>query len=308
MTRFRALSPLAALLAAASFSIPAQAAPATAPSALFHRLRPVQPRGRDRSPDQPRRTHHRLCPQLQRHHDRQGAADHLAGRRRERSAAAARGRLGLLFVAALVARRNPPGLCRRGGRKSATLRPLDGKRGKRAHHRPSRQPGHDRLVSRRPAHRLFDVHSGRGHDARLRPAQARGRQVGRPAPIHQRRHLPLRWRRLFQARLYADLLGARRRRLAGAADVWRDQRRRRPDRLDSRQPLGAVQRQPQQELGTRAQRERDLSRQHRWRSAGCADHPEGARRVARRVARRAPDRLCRRRRRRPLVSRIPSCR
>ena len=76
------------------------------PNPLFHRQRPVQPRGRDRSADQPRRPHHRLCAQVERHHDRQSAPDDLAGRRRDRAAAPAPRRLRFLFLAALVARRH----------------------------------------------------------------------------------------------------------------------------------------------------------------------------------------------------------
>ena len=309
MTRFRTLSPLAALLAAASFSIPAAGRAGDRPQPLFHRLRPVQPRGRDRSADQPRRTHHRLCPQVQRHHDRQGAADHLAGRRRDRPAAPAESPA-----------RAP--IRRRAGRPTEPASPMSPRRAAtrnftsagwqaaKARASPAFPTARTAIAwspdGRRIAYSMFVPDEGMTLGSA--PPKPEGAKWADPLADHQCRHLPLRWRRLFQARLYADLLGPRRRRLADAADVWRDQCRRRPDRLDSRQPLGAVQRQPQQELGTRAQRKRDLSRQHRWRNAGCADQPKGSRRVARGLSRRTPDRLCRLRRRRPLVPRIPSCR
>ena len=104
----------ALLLAAAAFAAPAAAAPATGADALFHRRRPVQPRGRDRSADQPRRTHHRLRPPVQRHHDRpaRGSTIWLVDVATGAAAPAAR-RLGLLFLAALVARRHAACLRRR---------------------------------------------------------------------------------------------------------------------------------------------------------------------------------------------------
>ena len=58
---------------AASFSGRGAAPPAGAASrarAQFHRARPVRPRGRRRSADQPGRALDRLCPPLRRHHDR----------------------------------------------------------------------------------------------------------------------------------------------------------------------------------------------------------------------------------------------
>ncbi len=48
----------------------------------------------------------------------------------------------------------------------AALRPLDGERRKRAHHRASRQPGQHRLVARRTAHRLLDVRPRRRAETR----------------------------------------------------------------------------------------------------------------------------------------------
>ena len=233
MTRFRMLSPLAALLAAASFSVPAAAAPATGPdryftgSDLFNLEVATDPQI---SPDG------RTIAYVRKSNDimtDKARADDLAGRRRNRSTAPARSRLGILFLAALVARRNAPRLRRRRRRRAAAVRALDGERDQCAHHRPARQPRHDRLVARRPPHRIFDVRARRGDAPRLRPAQAGRREMGRPARDHQRGHLPLRRRRLFQARLHPDLLGSGRRGGADAADLRSDQRRRRTDRLDS---------------------------------------------------------------------------
>ena len=62
-----------------------------------------------------------------------------------------------LILAALVAQRRPPGLCRGGGWQSAALRPLDRQWRECAHHRPSRQPGKHHLVpdGRRIAYAMF---------------------------------------------------------------------------------------------------------------------------------------------------------
>ena len=126
------------------------------------------------------------------------------------------------------------------------------------------------------------------------PPKPEGAKWADPLADHQRGHLPRRRRRLFQARLHADLLGSRRRRRAGPADLRRDQCRRRPIAWtpDSRAVLFSAN--LVEGLGARAQRERNLPRRHRRRDAGRADQPQGARRVSRRVARRPADRLCRR--------------
>ena len=275
------LSPLAMLFAASVLSAPALAAPATGPDPLFHRQRPVQPRGRDRSADQPRRPHHRLCPQVERHHDRQGALDHLAGRRRNRPAAPARSP-----APAPISRRAGRPTARRlayvaaeGGNPQLYVRWMASGESARITGLPD-SPGAIAWSpdGRRIAYTMFVPDDG--PKLGKAPRQARRRQMGRPAPGDRRGHLPHRRRRLSEARLLPDLLGAVGRRRSDPADLRRDPRRRRRF-VDAGRPLDPVQRQPVEELGARAAQQRSLSRQHRRRRARRADQPRRSRQFAR---------------------------
>ena len=252
------------------------------PDPLFHRLGPVQSRGRDRSADQPRRAHHRLRPQVQRHHDRQGAADDLAGRCRHRAAASAGGRLRLLFLAALVARRYAARLCR----------------------------------ARTAAARSFTCAGWRAAKARASPAfpTAPTASPGRPTAAASliRCSFPTKAPKLGSAppkpegAKWADPLevidavtyradgagylkpgydqifwvpadgGAPTQLTFGATNAGGADRRGRPTAASIL--FGAN---LSQELGARADRQRNLSRRHRRRRAGRADRPQGPRRRAR---------------------------
>ena len=289
MTRFRTLSPLAALLAAASFSIPAAAAPATGPdryftgSDLFNLEVATDPQI---SPDGRTIAYVRKSNDIMTDKARPTIwlVDVASGQQRPLEAGSG---------SYSSPRWSPDGtrlafVARRQWR-AAAVRPLDGER--RPDARITGLPDSPDTIAwspdgRRIAYSMFVPDEGM--TPRLRPAQARRRQMGRPARNHQRGHLPLRRRRLFQARLHPDLLGAGGRRRADPADLRRDQRRRRQIAWtpDSRSVLFSAD--LNEGLGARAERERNLPRRHQRRRAGRAHQPQRPRRLSRRVARRPP--------------------
>ena len=156
----------------------AGASRAAGPERSFTAARPVRPRGRRRSADQPGRALDRLCPPLRRHHDRPLPPLDLADRHRApaRQTPLARG--------ASQPRWSPDGdrlayIAAADGGRRAALRALDG--------RPARRcaitglpdaPIERRLVARRPPDRLCDVRARRGRAARPAAAAAGGRAMG----------------------------------------------------------------------------------------------------------------------------------
>ena len=182
MKAIRTLSPLAILFAATALSTPPLAAPATGPSRYFTGADLFNLEVATDPADQPRRPDHRLRPQVQRHHDRQGALDDLAGRRRHRPAAPARSPA-------------PAPISRRAGRPTAPASLMSppkaaarsstcaGWQAAKARGSPACPTAPTAIAwspdGRRIAYSMFVPDDG----AKLgkAPRQARGRQMGRPA-------------------------------------------------------------------------------------------------------------------------------
>ena len=187
-----------------------------------HGARPVRPRGGERSADQPGRQPDRLCPPLQRHHDRPDAAAR-SGWSTPRTGAQTplvAGRAA--HAAALVARRHAPRLYRRRPRAAARSSTSAGwRRASRCAITGLPTAPDDVAWSpdgRQIAYRHARARRGAARSARRRPAGGRAMGASR-SKVHHRGHLPRRRRGLSQARLQPRVRGLRRRRRAAPAHL-----------------------------------------------------------------------------------------
>ena len=159
----------------------ARRAPATGPTRSSPAATCSTCRVASRSADQPGRAADRLCPPVQRHHDRPGALDRSGW---STSPAASSARSSPAPAHTFSPRWSPDGKrlayvsTAEGGAPQLYVRWMDSGESARDH-RPARQPARHRLVARRPPHRLFMIVPDEGPKLGTAPAQARGRGMGR---------------------------------------------------------------------------------------------------------------------------------
>ena len=153
---------------------------------------------------------------------------------------------------ALVARRQAPALPRRGrAERAAALRPL-GRRRRPGHadHPRRRGAAQRAVVARRQVDRLLDVRRRSGEVDDQHAGRTEGREVDAGAARRRHDALPAGSGRLPRRRVHASLRRAGRGRHAASADDRQVERRRRRasqrrvDRLDARQQVDRVRRQP----------------------------------------------------------------
>ncbi len=226
MKRFHALSPLAMLFAATALAAPAHAAPATGPTRyftgndLFNLEVATDPQI---SPDGRTIAYVRKSNDIMTDKARSTIwlVDAATGQQRPLLAGS-----GSYFSP----RWSPDGsrlayVAAEGGNPQLYVRWMAGGESARITGLPD-SPGAVAWSPDGAANRLHHVRARRRAQARQGAGQARRRQMGRPAPGDRRGHLPHRRRRLSEARLLPDLLGAVGRRRSDPADFRRDARRR----------------------------------------------------------------------------------
>ena len=179
------------------------------------------------SRDLARRPQHRLRAHEFRHQDGSAARCHLAGRSR-RQACAAPFRRRVEQLAALVARRRPPGLSRSGrGWHDAVVRLLERQRSHGRHQQFHRIAYRPRLVAGRTPACLYHAGARRAQTPEGGIAgSAEERQMGGAAQAHRQDGVPHGWRRILAEHLHPALHRRCRWRRRPPAHAWRLRHRR----------------------------------------------------------------------------------